>query len=541
MTIELIDYELCNGCGTCVTSCTMDVIRLDTLVAERGEFPSCRRACPAGIDIRRFIHLYRDGAIDEAMAVLREASPLTAITGRVCPHFCESACARNDVDEAVNIRSLERFITDFWIKEKATPARKIYAAKVAVVGSGPAGLAAAFDLARMGYPVTVFEALPKPGGMLRSGIPEYRLPRDILDAQIDYIRDTGVEFKTNTTIGRDITLTDLNNQGYNAVFFATGAQLSRKLTIEGIDLDGVTGGLDFLRDHNLNTTAAVGDRVVVIGGGNVAIDVALTTLRLGAKDVQLVCLETDDEMPAFKEEVRQAVDEGVGINVSWGPGRVLGNGKKVTGIELISCTSVFDNKGVFAPQYDEASCRTLDADTVVLAIGQAADLSLIPDGIKRTADGLIQVDPLTQQTTMQGVFASGDVTTTNGTVVEAIASGKRAAVSIDRYLKGEDLKEGRGRRPPTVMNAPAVPNEVPRQEASLLPVNTRKGNFKEVNAGFNDDTARLEAQRCMTCGSRAIITYPEECMACDSCELDCPQKAIYVDPKRHMPLMVGWR
>jgi NADPH-dependent glutamate synthase beta subunit-like oxidoreductase/NAD-dependent dihydropyrimidine dehydrogenase PreA subunit len=542
MTVERIDHELCNGCGTCVTSCTMDVIRLDTVVAERNEYSPCRRVCPAGIDIRRVIQLYRDGALDDAMAVLREASPLTAITGRVCPHFCEAECARKDVDEAVNIRSMERYVTDFWMHEKATPSRRIYAAKVAVAGSGPAGLTAAYYLAKMGYPVTVFESHPVLGGMLRIGIPEYRLPRDILDTQLQYIRDTGVEFEANITIGKDKTIDGLRQEGYGAIFMATGAQVSRKLDIEGSKLDGVMGGLDFLRDHNLKKAVKVKDRVVVIGGGNVAIDVALTALRLGAKDVQLVCLESNEEMPAFKEEIQQAVDEGIGINVSWGPKRILGKGNRVTGVELIRCTSVYDRKGMFTPQYDESSSKHMEADMVIVAIGQAADLSLVPGAIKTTATGVIQVDPVTQETTLEGVFASGDVAMVNGTVVEAIASGRRAAESIDRYLRGEDIRAGRGERPHVVINPPGLRQpEQAREEAVLLPVKQRQGNFDEVNTGFNADMARLEGWRCMTCGSRAIITYPLECMTCDSCELDCPQDAIYVNPERHEPLMVGWR
>lgn len=542
--IERIDAALCTGCGICVDSCTMDCIRLDTSVAEGGEFPPCRLACPAGVDMRSYIHLLKEGMIEEAINVLREALPLPAVTGHICPHPCEPECARRDVDEVVNINSLERFVADYWLKEKAQPVRKIYAAKVAIVGSGPAGLAAAYELAKMGYPVAVFEALPVLGGMLRIGVPEYRLPRDVLDAQINYIKDMGVEFKTNTAIGKDVTLDDLKNEGYQAVFFAIGAQLSQKLDIEGTELDGVLWGLDFLRDVNLKREVKVRDKVLVIGGGNVAIDVALTALRLGTKEVQVACLESGEEMPAYEDDIQQAIDEGVGINVSWGPKRILGDGKKVTGAELVKCVSVFDKEGRFNPSYDEKVTKTIDTDMVILAIGQTSDLSLVPKGIKTTEGVIIQVEPVTLETTLPGVFAGGDVTAAPGSVVsvvEAFAAGKESAISIDRYLKGEDLKAGRGKKPDRVRRPPKEGIEqMARQVAPLLPVDQRRGNFKEVKTGFNEDTMMLEARRCMTCGSRVIIKYPEDCMLCVYCERDCPEKAIYVSPEKKVMPTLAW-
>jgi len=542
MTIEIIDLELCNGCGVCMDTCPLDVIRLDTLVPDRNEHPPCRLACPADVDMRSYIYLLREGMIKEAFDVLRESLPLPAVTGYVCPHPCESECARKEVDEAVNVNALERFLADFWLHEKAQPARRIYASKVAVIGSGPAGLAAAYELAKMGYPTTVFEALPVLGGMLRVGIPEYRLPKDVLDAQIDYIRDTGVEFKTNTAIGRDMTLADLKNEGYDAVFFAIGSQLSTKLDIEGTNLDGVLWGLDFLRDVNLKRDVKVKDRVLVIGGGNVAMDVALTTLRLGAKEVQLACLESREEMPAYEAEIQQALDEGIDINVSWGPRRILGDGKNVSGVELVRCTSVFDKAGRFNPSYDENISKNVETEMVILAIGQTPDLSLVPEGVKATEGGNIQVDPITLETATPGVFAGGDVTSAQGSVVDAIGAGKRAAVSIDRYLKGEDLREGRKQRQRRVSYPPKEGiDEQPRQKAALVPVDQRRGNFKKVDVGFSDDEMMLESRRCMFCGSRAVIKYQVDCSACDGCELDCPQDAIYVGIERYEPLMVGWR
>jgi NADPH-dependent glutamate synthase beta subunit-like oxidoreductase len=540
MSIESINLNLCNGCGICVDTCPMDVIRLDTLVKDKEEYPSCRLACPAGVDIRSYVYLLREGMMEEAIEVLREALPLPAVTGRVCSHPCESECAHKEVDEAVNINSLERFVADYWLKEKAKPVRKIYAAKTAIIGSGPAGLSCAYFLTRMGYPVTVFEVMPVLGGMLRLGIPEYRLPKHVLDAQINYIRDMGVEFKTGVTIGKDMTFEQVQKD-YQCVFFATGNQLSRRIELEGAKLDGVLWGLDFLRDVNLKRQVKVKDRVVVIGGGNVAIDVALTALRLGAKEVQLACLESREKMPAYEEEIKQGVDEGVGINVSWGPKRILGDGRKVTGIELVCCIRVFDEKGKFNPSFDEQVTKTIKADLIVLAIGQAPDLSFVPEGVKTAENNTIQVDPITLETSLPGIFAGGDVVSGATSVVEAIAAGKRASISIDRHHKGEDLKAGRDTKPYRVKRPPKEGiAKMVRRITPLLPIDQRAGNFKEVKMGLNQDMVSLEAQRCMTCGSRALIKYVEDCMLCDFCELDCPQKAIYVSPTKSVWPTVSW-
>jgi NADPH-dependent glutamate synthase beta subunit-like oxidoreductase len=487
------------------------------------------------------MHMLEVGMIDEAAAVLREVLPLPAVTGRVCPHPCESECARKDVDQAVNINGLERFLGDHWLQEKAQPVRKIYARKTAVIGSGPAGLACAYFLSRMGYPVAVFESMPLPGGMLRAGIPEYRLPRDVLDAQIDYIRDMGVEFKTGVTIGSDVSLEEIRKE-YQSIFVAVGNQQSRKLELEGTGLDGVLLGLDFLRDVNLRKGVGIKERVVVIGGGNVAVNVALTALRLGAKEVHLVCLERLEEMPAYEEEVRQALEEGVLISASSAPRRIVGEGGKVIGIDIVRCVEVFDKNGVFNPSCDEQIATSLKADQVILAVGQKADLSMFPAGIETTKEGTVKVDPVTLETSMPGMFAGGDAASSgSSSVVEAIAAGKRASVSIDRYLRGEDLTSGRYAKPARVKKPPKE-GIAPwaRQTTPLLPVSERKGNFREVKIGFSEDTAHLEAQRCMTCGSRAVITYPEDCMLCLYCERDCPVRAIYVSPEKTARPMVAW-
>ena len=540
MAIKQIDDAKCVGCGVCVNSCSMDVLRLNQFHIEKEEITPCRSACPAGVNMRGYIYLLTEGKLEEAMNLIREALPLPAITGHVCFHPCEKECARKEVDEAVNINALERYVADYWLQEKAKPALRIYVKKVAVVGSGPAGLAAAYDLVKMGYPVTVFEAQPLLGGMLRVGIPEYRLPGNILDAQINYIEGMGVDFKTNACFGKDLTLGGLKKKEYQAVLFAIGAQQSRRISIDGAQLPDVLWGLDFLSDVKLKGKVRIKDRVVVIGGGNVAIDAALTALRLGAKDVRIVCLECREEMPAHEEAIKTAIDEGVDISVSWGPRRVVGDRKSVKEIELVRCLSVFDKTGKFKPSFEERTTRSMETDMVIFAIGENTDLSILPREIK-TDNNHILADPVTLETSLPGVFAAGVAVSGPGSVVEAIASGKKAAVSIDRYLRGKDLRSGRDAGVNVVKKPPREGVEKrPRQAIPLLPVDQRKSNFNEIKMGFDKDRAEQEERRCMACGSRAFIKYLEDCMTCYTCERDCPEKAIFVSPEHVLPKVSSW-
>ena len=541
MSIETIDLDRCTGCGMCVNTCPLDVIRLDTFIRNKPDFPPCRTGCPAGVNMRGYISLLQEGRIEEALDIITESNPLPAITGRVCSHPCESECARADIDEPVNIRSLERFVGDYLLGKKAQPTRKLYSAKVAIIGSGPSGLTAAYVLNKMGYPVTVFEAMPVLGGMLRMGIPEYRLPLSVLDAQINYIRDMGVEFKTDLTVGKDLTLEDLRNKGYIAAVYAIGAQLCRKLDITGAELNNVWWGLDFLRNAKGKKEFQVSGRVMVIGGGNVAIDAALTVLRLGAKEVQQACLESREEMPASEEEIQQAMEEGIAINQSWGLKKILGD-KKVAGVELVRCLAVFDKEGRFNPSFDERVKKIVETDMVILAIGQSPDISLLPQGLKKTGSGNVLVDAVTLETTLPGVFAGGDlVSGSTSAVIDAIANGKAAAVSIDRYIKGEDLSAGRGQKPRRVKSPPNKGVELKaRQVARRLTIDQRSRKFSEIQASFSEEMALEEAQRCMACGSKAVIKYVEDCMLCDFCELDCPQNAVFVSPTKWEKPVVAW-
>jgi NADPH-dependent glutamate synthase beta subunit-like oxidoreductase len=510
----------------------MDVIRLDVRAIHDEEFPPCRLTCPAGVDIRSFIYFVREGMIAEAVGVLREVLPLPAVTGRICPHFCETACVRKEFDEPVNIKSIERFVADHWLlQEKADVPRKIYLGKTAVVGSGPAGLACAYHLTKMGHTVTVFEAMPFVGGMLRI-IPDFRLPKTVLEVQIDYIRAMGVEIKTGIKVGKDISFKDLR-RNYQAVFWAIGSQQSRELKIDGIGLHGVVSGLDFLRDVSMGRGGRIKGKVIVVGGGNVAIDVALTAARLGADEVQIVCLESEQEMPAYEEEIKQGLEEGISFNASWGPKRILDDNGKASGIEVVRCKRVFDKEGRFSPLFDEQVTKTIKGNIIILALGQIMDPSSVDNDLARTKGGTIEADPITLETNIPSVFAGGNAILGTKSAIECIADGQRAAISIDRYLKGENLSAGRAMRPKKCKTAEkGIIPKMPRQIAPRLPVNERLNNFAEVIAGLGGDIARIEAQRCMTCGSKAVVKYTDDCQLCLACEQACPTKAVYVSPEK---------
>lgn len=406
MAISSIDGEKCVGCGACAQSCPMDVISRDSSPTGASALSPCRLACPARIDIKGYIRLLGEGKMEEAIRLIREESPLPAVTGHVCFHPCEEGCSRSEVDRPVNINGLERYVADYWLNEKAEACMRIHDKRVSVIGSGPAGLAAAYVIARKGYPVTVFEGDDKPGGMLRTGIPEYRLPQSVLDAQIDYVRHLGVEFKNGVVFGKDLNLEKLKAAGFDAVLLAIGAQLSRTLAIPGADAPGVLWGLDFLRAVKLGKDVLVGPRTVVVGGGNVAVDAALTALRLGSEKVRIVCLESEDQMPAHREVFEMATEEGVDVSPGWGPKRVAVKSGRVAGIEVVRCLSVFDEKGSFSPCLDDEAKKLFETDSVIFAIGETMDASSLPPGIE-TRYGHILVDPLTMETNLSGVFAAG--------------------------------------------------------------------------------------------------------------------------------------
>ena len=532
---------VCTGCGECVTVCPIErpsewdeglamrkaiyrsfpqAVPIYYVIDKMGPAP-CKATCPAHVSIQGYVALINQGKYREALELFKEAHPFPAICGRVCHHPCEEICTRGDVEQSLSIQFLHRFLADLDFSSE-TPyvpeVKEKREEKVAIIGAGPAGLSAAYSLAREGYGVTVFEKLPVAGGMMAVGIPEYRLPRDILASEIKVIAEMGVEIKTGVTFGEDITLESLKADGYQAVYLATGLHLSRKLNVEGEDLPGVLEGVDFLRDVSLGHEVSVGKKLIVIGGGNVAIDVARSALRKGAEEITLVCLEKRDEMPAWDYEIEEALEEAITIVNGLGPKRFLATDAKVSGVEFKRCTAVFDETGAFNPQYDEDDLTTMGADTVIVAIGQAADLSFAKkQEISVTSRGGLEADPVTFQTPIEGVFAGGDVFYGPKSVVEAVECGKEAAESIHRYINGLDLTEGREKdwsyeKPDTegVVHASRIPMR------HLAP-EERKGSFKEIAYGFNEEEAKAEAHRCLECGV---------CSECYQCVKACEPKAV---------------
>ena len=492
------------------------------------KYAPCKLACPILTDAREYIQLIAERRFEEALAAIRKLNPLPRVCGRICTHPCETACKRGQVDEPIAIAALKRFAVDGPWKGRYRPAlpEKSSGHKVAVIGSGPSGLAAAHDLALLGHTVTVLEKLPIAGGMMAVGIPSYRLPRDVLEADIRAIEDLGVEVKTGVTFGNDVTVESLRGDGYQAIFFGTGLHLSRRLNVEGEDLPGVLKGVDFLRDVALGKPVTLDASVIVVGGGNVAVDVARTALRVGAKDVSMICLEKQEEMPAAESEIEEAREEGVAIVNCFGPKRFLENSGRLSGIEFKSCTCVFDEKGAFCPQYDENELTAMEADTVIVAIGQAADLSFAEkDGLAVTRRGGLEADPMTLQTPIAGVFAGGDVISGPATVTKAIAAGKRAAVSIDFYLRGESIPRSEPAIGDQVASLPPGVIERTRQFArsriASLPVEQRLSSFSEVGSPFSEDLATKEALRCLHCYLGARVNK-EKCISCLTCLRVCP-------------------
>jgi NADPH-dependent glutamate synthase beta subunit-like oxidoreductase/Pyruvate/2-oxoacid:ferredoxin oxidoreductase delta subunit len=488
-------------------------------IEKRGPAP-CKVACPAGIPVQGYVALIAQGKFAEALALIREAIPFPGICGRVCHHPCEDACRRGEHDEPIAIQYLKRFVSDNVLRPKSDVLRLTsnIKNKVAIVGSGPAGLTAAYFLARDGYSVTVFEALPVAGGMMAVGIPEYRLPRDVLRSEIKAIEDLGVEIRTNTTIGPngDLSLDDLRRD-YDAVFVAVGAQGSRRLNIEGEDLAGVLHGVDFLREVNLGHEVTVGEKVLVVGGGNVAIDSAMVARRLGGRQVTIVYRRSREEMPANPWEIEEAEEEGIAFQFLATPTRVLGQNGRVTGLECVRMElGEPDESGRRRPIPIPGSEFAVEADTVIVAIGQVLDIR----DWKLEVEDWIVVDPLTLATDVPGVFAGGDAVTGPATVIEAIAAGKRAAESIVRYLRGEDLAAGRTLGPPDTTGieyyAPPVVEPVERVRMPKLPLAERV-DFAEINLGFSERETVAEAKRCLSCGV---------CSECLECVKVCKPQAI---------------
>lgn len=488
----------------------------------------CQCTCPIHTDARGYIRLIAEGRFQEAYALAREPNPFVNVCARVCAHPCEDKCRRGLIDQPVAICALKRFATEHRTIERPfdSPVRGT-GPRVAVVGAGPAGLSAAHDLALWGYKVTVFEALPVAGGMLSVGLPPYRLPKDVVQRDVSAVVRLGVELKLNAPVR---SIQELKDQGFEAVLMAVGCMLSRPLPIPGSDLPGVLKGVDFLRDVNLGHRVNIGRRVLVIGGGNVAIDVARSALRIGAEEVHLACLESRAEMPAHDYEVEEAEHEGVILHCSRGPQRVLGENGRVVGLEALFCTSVFDEQRRFNPQFAAGSEEIIECDTVILAIGQMSDWSLVKegDGVTLTPRGIVQVDIETCATTAEGVFLAGDAGHGPRLIVDAIAAGRRAAGYIDAYLSQGQNRRKPEKTPERVTRDWYRPHDdylrIPRASMPMIELEER-GGMQEVETGLSEDQAMREARRCLQCNLNPAVDA-QACVLCGGCVDACPMNCL---------------
>lgn len=566
--VSHIDKEKCVACGECVENCQVNALRLgqklcsktpasenkrdlphDTEwgpdkwnpeyrynrqdVVDSGTSP-CKTECPAHIGIQGYIKLASQGRYREALELIKYENPFPAVCGRICPRKCESACTRGDIDDPIAIDEIKKFIADQDLNLKYRYIPKIknqYKNKIAVIGAGPGGLSCAYYLAVDGYKVTVFEKQNALGGMLTLGIPSFRLDKEVVKAEIDILKEIGVEFKTGVEVGKDISIDDLRNQGFEAFYIAIGAAGGRELGIEGEDTNGVMSGVDFVKNVNLKGEIALGKDVVVIGGGNVAIDVARNAERVGTSEINMFCLESRKEMPALDEEVEEAISEGIKINNSRGPKRIVSEDNKVIGVEFKKCISVFDKNGKFNPEYDENDVMFIKADNVLVSVGQVIEWgNLIKNSnIELNPNNSIKADPLTYQTGEPDIFAGGDAFTGPKFAIDAIAAGKQGAISIHRYVQpGQSLTIGRSKREYHALDKTDLDldgyDRLPRQEIGHVDPNKSRETFEDLRETFTEDQVKKETERCLSCGATEVDEFL--CVGCGVCATKCKFDAI---------------
>ncbi len=572
--VSKVDKTKCVGCGECVEACQVNALRLGQKLCgktpieefKRDELPydtewgpehwnpdyrynrqevtntgtaPCKTECPAHIAIPGYIKLASQERYTEALELIKHENPFPAVCGRICPRKCESACTRGNVDDPVAIDDIKKYIAeqDLNMDRRYIPkVRHQYEKKIAVVGAGPAGLSCAYFLALDGYKVTVFEKEKALGGMLTFGIPSFRLEKDVVNAEIDILKELGVTFKTGIEVGKDVKLNDLRAQGFEAFYLAIGAQMGRNLNIEGENAEGVMTGVDFLRKVNIGEHVGLEGKVVVIGGGNVAIDVARTAVKTGDIKVDMFCLESREEMPALEEEIEEAMEDGVGINNSWGPKRILTENGRVVGVEFQKCISVFDKDKKFRPIYDENDTYIVEASHVLISVGQVIDWGgLIANSkLDLNVNGTIKADMFTFQTGEPDVFAGGDAVTGPKFAIDAIAHGKQGAISIHRYVHpGQSLTIGRSKREYRALDKENIDlsgyDQIPRQKAGNIGEEKYGKIFKDIRGTFTQEQVRKETERCLSCGATVVDQFL--CVGCGVCTTKCKFQAITLERK----------
>lgn len=579
--VARVENESCVACGRCVEHCPAGAVKLGQKLCTKDgpiEYPRvelpddtpwgpekwsidyrdrnrincydtgtapCKTACPAHIAVQGYLKLAAQGRYREALRLIKKDNPFPAVCGRICNRRCEEACTRGTVDQAVAIDEVKRFIAqqDLDAKTRYIPEPVIpkvgggFAEKIAIIGAGPAGMSCAFFLAEKGYKPTVFEKESRPGGMLMNGIPSFRLEKDVVEAEIDILREMGVEFKCGVEVGKDVTIPELRRQGYKGFYVAVGLQNGAQLTIPGADSEGVVAGIDFLRKVNLTGEYKIAGKVVVIGGGNVACDVARTAVRCNAESVTMYCLEDYDGMPCGVEERTECEKEGITIRAGWGPMTIIADGGKATGITFKKCLSVQDDAGRFAPTFDENTTETVECDLVLYCIGQKADWQQLLAGtqVEFNPDGTIKADPVTYQTAEPDIFVGGDAYTGPKYVIDAIAAGKEGAISLHRFVQpNTSLTIGRNRREfieldkDNVLLDLASFDNTPRQQVGYNEALAK--TFRDHRIAFTEEQVKKETARCLDCG--VSVVDPNKCIGCGICTTMCAFDAIKLHRER---------
>ena len=578
--VAAVETEKCVACGRCVENCPAGAVKLGQKLCTkdgfiqypRQELPDevkwgpekwsidyrdknrincydtgtapCKTACPAHIAVQGYLKLAAQGKYREALQLIKRENPFPAVCGRICNRRCEDACTRGTVDQAVAIDEVKRFIAqqDLDAETRFVPEKVIpkvdgeFAEKIAVIGAGPAGMSCAYYLAEKGYRPTVFEKEARPGGMLMNAIPSFRLEKDVVEAEIDVLRQLGVEFRCGVEVGKDVTIAQLRQEGYKGFYVAVGLQSGGRLPVPGGDAENVISGVDFMRDVNLRDKKSLSGRVVVIGGGNIAADVARTAVRCGAEKVSLYCLEGYDEMPMGEEDRSECERDGVAVYAGWGPREVSVEGGKAAGVSFVKCLKVKDENGRFAPVYDENTVQVAPCTTVLFCIGQKVEWRELLSGtaVEFDPSGTAKADPVTYQTAEADIFVGGDAFTGQKFAIDAIAAGKQGAVSLHRFVQGATLTIGRDRRQfieldkKSALIAVDSYDNTPRQRVGYN--EALRNTFRDERVAFTAQQVRAETARCLGCG--ASIVDPNKCIGCGVCTTKCAFDAIHLHRER---------